>query len=135
MTKVERFNQLLTLDEVQADSGLVDFINHEIELASKKRSGSKKPTENQTENAKFIEDIIKTLAESPNGLTISDIIANTPSLADYRDKDGNSISNQRVNAILRKETRPTADEPDKGNPDGRIKKFYVKRKATFTLAD
>ena len=50
ITKRERFNSLLSLSEVQADAGLVAFIEHEIELLDKKNSADKKPTAKQSEN-------------------------------------------------------------------------------------
>lgn len=133
MTKKEMFETLLTFDEVKANSEIVEKINHEITLLNNRNaSGSKKPTKNQQENDVFIEDIIATLSASDKALTISEIIANTASLSAFRDDDGNPISNQRVNQILRKEVRPTDSEPEKGNPDGRIVKTYIKRKAYFT---
>ena len=43
-TKRMQFEALLNLADVQANSSLVDFINHEIELLDKKNSADKKPT-------------------------------------------------------------------------------------------
>ena len=39
ITKRERFQSLLTLSQVQADPGMVEFINHELELLAKKKIG------------------------------------------------------------------------------------------------
>ena len=50
ITKRERFESLLKLSAVQADPGLVDFINHELELLAKKNSADKKPTAQQVAN-------------------------------------------------------------------------------------
>ena len=58
MTKKDYFKALLAIEEVNANSAMVNFINHEIELLEKK-NGKRKPTKTQEEN-----EIIKELVIS-----------------------------------------------------------------------
>ena len=58
MTKRDYFNALLALEAVKADSALVDFINHELELLAKKNASEKKLTPTQKENLNIQEAIL-----------------------------------------------------------------------------
>lgn len=49
-TKATRFNELLAIPAVAANSELVDFINHELELLAKKNASSGKETAAQKAN-------------------------------------------------------------------------------------
>ena len=92
MTKREYFNALLSLDEVKANNELVDFINHELELLSKKNASEKKLTPTQKENL-AIQDAILNYMEADVLYTITDLLKNVPECA--------GMSNQRVSAIVR----------------------------------
>ena len=50
MTKRDYFNALLNVEEVKANSAMVTFIEHELELLSKKNASDRKPTATQKEN-------------------------------------------------------------------------------------
>ena len=92
MTKRDYFNALLALEAVKADSALVDFINHELELLAKKNASEKKLTPTQKENLTIQEAILSHM--EPNVLyTITDFIKTIPECAE--------MSNQRVSAIVR----------------------------------
>lgn len=92
MTKREYFNVLLSLNEVKANSELVDFINHELELLSKKNASEKKLTPTQKENL-VIQEAILNYMEADVLYTITDLLKNVPECA--------GMSNQRVSAIVR----------------------------------
>ena len=92
MTKRECFNALLSLGEVKANSELVDFINHELELLSKKNASEKKLTPTQKENL-TIQEAILNYMEDDVLYTITDLLKNVPECA--------GLSNQRVSAIVR----------------------------------
>lgn len=92
MTKREYFNVLLSLNEVKANSELVDFINHELELLSKKNASEKKLTPTQKENL-TIQEAILNYMETNVLYTITDLLKNVPECA--------GMSNQRVSAIVR----------------------------------
>lgn len=115
ITKRERFNSLLSLSEVQADAGLVAFIEHEIELLDKKNSADKKPTAKQSEN-EVIKDAIVEGMEENRLYTVTEIIKEVA--------ECNELTNQRVSALLRQ----LKDE-------GKVVKTIDKRKSYFQLAE
>ena len=92
MTKRDYFNALLALEAVKADSALVDFINHELELLAKKNASEKKLTPTQKENL-TIQGAILNYMEDNVLYTITDLLKNVPECA--------GMSNQRVSAIVR----------------------------------
>lgn len=112
ITKRERFESLLKIPAVSADPGLVDFINHELELLAKKNSADKKPTAQQTANEGIKSAIIE--AMEPNRLyTVTELQKSVEACAD--------LSNQRVSALLRQ----LKDE-------GAVVRTEDKRKAYFS---
>lgn len=90
MTKKDYFNELKVLVSDRQD--LVDFIDHEIELLSKKSSRTA-PTKTQVENETIKEKIVATLVELDRYATITDIQNANTELAD--------LSNQKVSALLK----------------------------------
>lgn len=65
MTKRERFEMLVAMPEVQAIDGMVEFINHEIELLNRKRATTSKTSK---ENAKIAEIVLDFFRANPNRL-------------------------------------------------------------------
>ena len=92
ITKRERFESLLSIPAVQADAGLVDFINHELELLAKKNSAEKKPTAQQTANDGIKQAILDAM-EANHLYTVTELQKSVPKCAE--------LSNQRVSALLR----------------------------------
>ena len=90
MTKKDYFNVIKELVIDRQD--LVDFIDHEIELLSKK-SSKVAPTKTQVENEKIKEKIVATLVELNRYATITDIQNANTELAD--------LSNQKISALLK----------------------------------
>ena len=92
MTKRDYFNTLLSLNEVKANEDLVNFINHELELLSKKNASEKKLTPTQKKNLTIQDSILNYM--KPDVLyTVTDLLKNVPECA--------GMSNQRVSAIVR----------------------------------
>lgn len=114
ITKRDRFNQLLALDAVKENAGLVEFINHEIELLDKKNSSDKKPTATQLANNGIKETILETLADN-KAMTITEMQKVNSELAD--------LSNQKISALVRQLIA-----------EGAVKKEEIKRKSYFSLA-
>lgn len=99
ITKTDRFNTLLTFDEVQADPEMVDFINHEIELLAKKNSGERKPTAKQTEKLAHDADLRRAIVdEMEMGVQYSagDLIKTLPTLSAEPD-----LSPAKVSYLMR----------------------------------
>lgn len=113
ITKVERFNQLKTITEVAENADLVAFIDHEIELLSKK-SGSKKPTATQVAN-EGLKATILTVLEGSEGMTASEVLAGSDEFA--------GLSNQKITALLRQLVL-----------DGSVTKITDSKKTLFKLA-
>ena len=95
VTKMDNFNALLSLAEVQANPSLVEFIEHEMEmLANKNAKRSDKPTATQVENAEIAE-LVPTVMESGKLYRLSEIKALVPALA-------SASGTQRIAVICRK---------------------------------
>ena len=110
MTKKENFVAInAILNEVGHDE-FDAFIAHEIELLSRKRSSSNKPTKRQIENVEIKNQIADILASADEGLTCTQIA----------NEIGNGMTVSRVSALLRQ-------------MDG-VSKEMVKGKALFSLA-
>lgn len=93
MTKVQKYNLALSLEDVQANPILVEFFNAEIELLNKKNSSaSRKPTAQQIENEGIKAEILALMADG-TARTVTEIMKAIPALA--------SGNNQRATALVR----------------------------------
>lgn len=93
VTKRDRFNQLLNIEAVANNEDLVNFINHEIELLTRKNSSDKKPTKEQIKNQETAEIVLQVLKDNDKPMTVTEIIKTSVELSDY--------TNQKVTALLR----------------------------------
>ena len=110
LTKKDRYNLLLSLEEVKANADLVEFIEHELELLARKNSSDKKPTAQQIENEKVKQIILETLGNKT--MTISEMQKSNADLAE--------LTNQRISALL-----------TQMKDSGLIVREEIKRKAHF----
>lgn len=92
-TKRDNFNALLSIEAVQNDPALVEFIEHEIALLDKKNSAERKPTPKQVENSGFKADILAWMEPSVD-YACADIAKGVPSIV------AAGISMNRVTAML-----------------------------------
>lgn len=113
LTKANKFEMLLNLEDVKGNEMLKEFIEHELELLAKKNSADKKPTAQQTANKEIKEAILGNMSEGV-GYQITDLIKTVPECAD--------LTNQRVSALVRQ----LKDE-------GLVERYEEKRKAYFRL--
>lgn len=113
LTKAQKFAMLRAIPAVAENAMLVEFIDHEVELLSKKNSAEKKPTAQQVANAGIVTAIIEGM--EPNRLyTVTEVIKSIPQCAE--------LTNQRVSALLRQLVEA-----------GKVKRTEDKRKAYFSL--
>ncbi len=113
LTKAQKFAMLRAIPAVADNAMLVEFIDHEVELLTKKNSAEKKPTAQQVANAGIATAIIEGM--EPNRLyTVTEVIKSIPQCAD--------LTNQRVSALLRQLVEA-----------GKVKRTEDKRKAYFSL--
>lgn len=73
VTKNDRYNQLLAIDEVGANQELVEFILHEQDLLSRKSKADGTPTKAQRLNEAVKSDIVGVLAASDEGLRSGEV--------------------------------------------------------------
>lgn len=113
LTKANKFEMLLNLEDVKGNEILKEFIEHELELLAKKNSSEKKPTAQQTANKEIKEAIVGNMCEGV-GYQITDLIKTVPECAD--------LTNQRVSALVRQLVN-----------EGIVERYEEKRKAYFRL--
>ena len=99
ITKREKYEMLLGM--VEGNDMLTEFINHEIELLTKKSSGgSAKKDEEQEAFFEVIRDILAECADV-KGMQCG-AITKDERAASFEWKDGKETSSQRVSAMLKK---------------------------------
>ena len=108
MTKADYFKQIMANYPLTEDEK--SFVEHELELLSKKNSAEKKPTAQQVANA-GVADAIYEGMEDGVLYTITDFIKQVPACAD--------LTNQRGSAIVR------------GMIGTKVERIEEKRKAYF----
>ena len=116
LTKRDRFNKLLTFEQVKSDADLVAFIEHEIELLDKKNSAERKPTPKQIENAQFKNDIVAFM-DADTLYSSADLTKSVPSIV------AAGISGSRVTAMLTQLVN-----------EGKVVRTEEKRKGFYSLA-
>ena len=114
MTKRDYFTALLAVEEVQSNTAMVEFIEHELELLAKKNSSERKLTTVQREN-KIIKAAILEGMEANHVYTITEMIKSIEAIGD--------LTNQKVSAIMRQMAT-----------DGTVKRTEEKKKAYFSKA-
>jgi hypothetical protein len=119
MTKREKFEMLMAIDEVKTNPVLTEFIEHEMELLAKKNASEKKPTAKQIAND-GIKDAILSVLTDGKVMTVTDLLKNVPGLPE-------DMTNQRMSALLRQ----MYDKENPSNPDYPLCRIEEKRKAYF----
>ena len=112
MTKREKFEMLMAIDEVKSNPILSEFIEHELELLAKKNTSEKKPTAIQVANEGLKQTIMDVLMENGGLMTVTDIQKSCEELSE--------LSNQKVSALIRQL-----------KDDGKVEKIEDKRKSYF----
>ena len=96
-TKREMFTELLNLP------GLTDaqkeFINHEIDLLTRKNTGDKKPTATQVANEALKQAILDGM-EAGKQYTVTDVIKEVPACAGLNNQKVSPLMNQLAEAEL-----------------------------------
>lgn len=113
ITKKDNFETLRKVVVELGRTDLVDFIDHEIELLSRKRVSNTK-TKTQIENENIKDVIVKVLTESDKALTITEIQESDSTLTD--------LSNQKMSALLKQLVDSEI-----------VKKEIIKKKAYFNI--
>ena len=90
MTKKEMFTEIRKV--VVDNEEMVAFIDHEIELLSRKASSSRKPTKTQIENDAYKATIIEYLTTADKPMTIKEMQSEIADIAE--------LTNQRITHML-----------------------------------
>lgn len=112
MTKREMYAEIRKI--VADNAEMVAFIDHEVELLDKKKSGSRKPTKTQVENEGYKADILAALTEVDEPVTIKGLAEVCPAIA--------GLTNQRITHMLTDLRK-----------NGKVVRSYVKKVAYFSL--
>ena len=115
LTKKEMFGRLIEIVEganVEDVDEIVEFLNHEIELVSKKRSGQ---TKTQKANEGLVEVVYNAIAEAGKAITVTELFEIV--------KNDEIKSAQKTSALVKK----LVDA-------GRISREEIKKKAYFSVA-
>jgi len=116
MTKKEMFGRLIEIVEganIEDTDAVVEFLNHEIELVSKKRNGQ---TKTQKENEKLVEVVFEGIANAGHPVTVTEL---------FKAVESDEIkSAQKVSALVKK----LVDA-------GRVTRTEDKKKAYFSIAE
>ena len=98
LTKKDYFAQLKEI--VKDNAELVAFIDHEVELLTRKNSGNSQ-TKVQKENEVVCEMLVNELAKIAKPITITDLMATSEVVKDYVLENGNHLTNQKISALLK----------------------------------
>lgn len=122
ITKKDNFADLRVLAANANRADLVEFIDHEVDLLSKK-STSKRPTKTQVANEEIKSVICEVLGASDEPMSVTQIIA-TPEISAFGSTE-KPISTQKISALL--------SQMDSEDGDGRVKRVPDKKRVLFTL--
>lgn len=98
LTKRDYFAQLKEI--VKDNAELVAFIDHEVELLTRKNSGNSQ-TKVQKENEVVSEMLVNELAKIAKPITITDLMATSEVVKNYVLENGNHLTNQKISALLK----------------------------------
>ena len=118
VTKRERFAQLMEIvkaSDVESSAELVTFIEHEVELLTKKNSRSGKPTKTQVENETIKTQIVSILERVGKPMTVTQLLA---------ENELANLSNQKISALLTQLRK-----------SGEVVRTIEKKVAFYSLAD
>lgn len=124
MTKRDYFERIREI--VANDEELVMFIDHELELLTRKNSKGGVSTAVQKERNQIAEMLIEELRKINKPITITDLIASSSRVREYTYTDGKeqkTLTNQKISAIFKSLVE-----------NGILTKVTEKKKSYFSVA-
>lgn len=121
LTKKDYFAQLREV--VKDRPELVEFIDHEVELLTRKNSGNSQ-TKTQKENEVVSKMLITELEKIGKPITITDLMSTSEVVKDYVLENGNHLTNQKISAIFKQLV-----------DNNKLVKVTDKKKSYFSIAD
>lgn len=98
LTKKDYFAQIRAI--VINDPELVAFVDHEVELLTKKNTGNSQ-TKVQKENETVKTMLVDELAKIGRAVTITELMNESPVVKEYTLENGNKLTNQKISAIFK----------------------------------
>ena len=98
LTKKDYFAQIRAI--VINDPELVAFVDHEVELLTKKNTGNSQ-TKVQKENETVKTILVDELAKIGRAVTITELMNESPVVKEYTLENGNKLTNQKISAIFK----------------------------------
>jgi hypothetical protein len=132
ITKKDNYNEILALIKLAHENELTTeekveqytaFIEHEIDLISKKSTSNGKPTANQTLNANLCDTLLTRMVDNQI-YSATELIKLVPMVDDKTE-----MTASKMNALLRSMVTVTASGVH--NPDGTIERIMEKGKTYF----
>ena len=123
-TRKEMFTTIFDfLVSHNADAAMIDFINHQIDLVSRKSAtGEKKLTKEQEQNLVYTEQIFQTM-EMNRRYSVAELMKELPFIDEYNTTHENDFSVQKLTSLV----KPLIES-------GRVIKTMEKRKTYYTKA-
>ena len=101
LTKKEYFGMIREI--VIDNPELVAFVDHEVELLTRKNSGNSQ-SKTQKENEVVAKMLVKELAKINKPVTITDLMTASDVVKGYVLENGNHLTNQKISAIFKQLT-------------------------------
>lgn len=120
MTKRENFMELANIVkglemDIEKQTGLLDFITHELELLDRRKSGESK-TKTQKEAEVLAEKVAESLAEIGSPITVTDFLKTTTC------EELQGLSAPKITSLLKKLIE-----------EGRVTRTVEKKRAFFSI--
>lgn len=101
-TRKEIFGEMKEIFEEMDKTEYVEFLAHQIELLDNKASSQKGMSKTQKENETIMEIIVNELKAIGRSVTITELLKESETLANYVTEAGNNLTNQKVSALMKK---------------------------------
>ena len=101
-TRKEIFGEMKEIFEEMGKTEYVEFLTHQIELLDNKASSQKGMSKTQKENETIMEIIVNELKAIGRSVTITELLKESETLANYITIEGKNITNQKLSALMKK---------------------------------
>lgn len=101
-TRKEIFGEMKEIFEEMGKTEYVEFLAHQIELLDNKANGQKGMSKTQKENETIMEIIVSELKAIGRSVTITELLKESETLANYITIEGKNITNQKASALMKK---------------------------------
>ena len=101
-TRKEIFGEMKEIFEEMGKTEYVEFLTHQIELLDNKAISQKGMSKTQKENEALMEIIVDELKAIGRSVTVTELLKESETLANYITIEGKNITNQKLSALMKK---------------------------------